>query len=403
MKQVNKQEVFFKDTAGNWFRNLVDLKDVYMRVHSAGTKYGSSADMLLSEMMANVLELIREGKVSLEKGLIITDYGCGRSKAANVVGKTLASNAKAISLMFAKGENLKTVMAFVAPLLKAENAIEVSGLNQVETYGTGTVTVQRFDIGIPEFSKTLENRADVVFCNDVFEHIPAVDLPAFIEALESTGKYIFASISLRDAVNYSPLEEALLKKGAQRVQDVPKNAIVLEKDACGAYIFSLHVSVFPKSEWQKILGSRWHLLPAQDYTACSAINFEPSDDYQAYKKDLIASVGFADFIAFPTPVGTRYESDPILFRRVAKMQPAKHVMKLKALEEYPDSAFKRSETAKSQAFLAFIGVKDRQLSSLPQDYLEKLYELERQSKAGELKNNQLIAQRAEMLISGKLI
>ena len=192
MKQTNKQTVFFKDAAGNWFRNQIDLKDVYMRVHSAGTKYGSSADMLLSEMTANVLELIREGKVSLEKGLIITDYGCGRSKAANVVGKTLASNAEAISCMFAKAESLKTVMAFVAPLLKAENAIKVSGLSQVETYGT--VTVQRFDIGIPEFSKTLENRADIVFCNDVFEHIPAVDLPAFIEALESTENSIVGNI-----------------------------------------------------------------------------------------------------------------------------------------------------------------------------------------------------------------
>lgn len=401
MKQTNKQTVFFKDAAGNWFRNQIDLKDVYMRVHSAGTKYGSSADMLLSEMTANVLELVREGRVSLEKSLILTDYGCGRSKAANVVGKTLANNAKEISRMFVEGETLKAVMAFVAPLLKAENAIEVSTLNQVEVYGD--VTVQRFDIGIPEFSGALENRADIVFCNDVFEHIPEVDLPAFIEALESTGKYIFASISLRDAVNYSPLEEALLKNGAQRVKNVPSDAIVLEKDASGAYIFSLHVSVFPKSKWEKILGNKWHLLSAQDYTACSAVNFEPSDDYQAYKKDLIASVGFADFIAFPTPVGTRYESDPILFRRVAKMQPAKHVMKLKALEEYPDSAFKRAETAKSEAFLAFIGVKGQQLSSLPEDYLEKLYELEKEAKAVEVKDDQLIAERAEKLIFNKMI
>ena len=405
MKQTNKQTVFFKDAAGNWFMNLIDLKDVYSRVHSLGTKYGSSADMLLSEMMANVLELAREKRIDLTNGLVITDYGCGRSKAANVVGKVLAEKASEVALMLQKGKTMSELMDILTPALQAENSIEVKTLSQIEVYND-LITVQRFDIGVKEFSTPLNNRADITFCNDVFEHIPKVDLPAFIADLEATGKYIFASISLRDAVNYSPLEEALVMDGARMVNAVPQDAIVLEKDASGAYIFSLHVSVLPKAVWQEILGNRWHLLPAQDYTACSAVNFEPSADYQAYKKELIAKVGFADFIAFPTPVGTRYESDPILFKRVAMMQPAKHIMKLQTLTEYPDSPFKAAETAKSANFLKYVGLQPDtdgvyRLSELPWDYLNKLYRLEKESKKGiEEKNNvnQMVQEQAEELI-----
>lgn len=409
MEQKNKQKVFFKDTAGNWWENQIDLKDVYTRVHGAGTKYGSSADMLLSEMMANVLELVREGRISLKTGLIITDYGCGRSKAANVVGKVLANNGEEISHMCAEGKRLSEVLDAVMPLLKAENALNVESISQVELYGS--ITVQRYDIGIPAFSKPLERRADVTFCNDVFEHIPEVDLPAFIEDLEATGEYIFASISLRDAVNYSPLEEALVMCGAKKVCKVPKDAIVLEKDKSGAYIFSLHVSVFKKAKWQKILGSKWNLLSAQDYTACSAMNFKPSDEYASYKRELIAKVGFADFIAFPTPVGTRYESDPILFRRVAMMQPAKHIMKLNALQEYSDdSLFKSRETAQSIIFLEYLGFSPKMsngvyhLGRSKKGWLRKLYKLERLAKktlkGGEnpQEADRIVAQNAEQIM-----
>ncbi|MBR2299711.1 MAG: hypothetical protein IJ870_03960 [Alphaproteobacteria bacterium] len=395
--QKNKQIVFFKDTAGNWWENQIDLKDVYTRIHSAGTKYGSSADMLLSEMMANVLELAKENRIDLKKEVVITDYGCGKSKAANVVGKTLANHAAKISGMFGKGKSLKQVMSFIAPLLKRENALPVEDLKQVETYGN--ITVQRYDIGVKAFSTPLSRYADVVFCNDVFEHIPEVDLPDFITALEASGKYIFASISLRDAVNYSPLEESLVMRGAKPCEEKPKGGIVLERDASGAYIFSLHVSVFPKAKWQEILGEKWHLLPAQDYTAVSAVNFLPSAKYQTYKKALIAKVGFADFIAFPTPVGTRYESDPILLRRVAMMQEEKHKMKLQALKEYPNGAFRRSEEEKSLAFLKFIGATPASCHG----YLEKLLELERVAKKMAREENpnptdELISQIAENII-----
>jgi len=409
MKQTNKQAVFFQDAAGNWFKNQIDLKDVYMRVHSAGTKYGSSADMLLSEMMANVLELLREGRISLSNGLVITDYGCGRSKSANVVGKVLAIKADEIEEMLESGCSMSEMMDCLTPVLRAENSIEVNTLRQIEVYND-LIKVQRYDLGIPEFSGRLKKHADVVFCNDVFEHIPQADLPAFVEDLENAGRYIFASISLRDAVNYSHLEESLVMKGARKVTDVPEDALILEKDETGAYIFSLHVSVLPKTLWQEILGDQWHLLPAQDYTACSAINFEPSADYQDYKKALIAEVGFADFIVFPTPVGTRYESDPILKRRVAMMQPSKHIMKLQTLKEYPESAFKASEKAKSEAFLRFVGLKpdcngEYHLADLPKDYLSKLYQLEKESKAiltgdeDTKTKDQMVSRKAEELIA----
>lgn len=385
MKQSNKQTVFFKDAEGQWWKNQIDLKEVYTNVHSAGNKYGSSADMLVCEMASNLMELVRVGKIDLSKGIIITDYGCGKSKAANVVARVLAFNADfVIEKLLEEGKPMSVVMDYLMPVLKQENAQKERLPEQVEIYND-IIKVQRFDIGIKEYSNPLPERADVVFCNDVFEHIPYEDLPAFVSDLQAAGRYIFASISLRDAVNYSPLKEEVVFKGAKKSSEPTKGAIILKQDPSGAYIFSLHVSVLSKATWQKILGKKWHLLPAQDYTACSAMNFQPSTDYQAYKKDLIAKVGFADFIAFPTPVRTRYESDPILFRRVAEMQPAKHIMKLAALEEYPDSPFKTAEMEKSESFLKFVGLKPAKngryyLSRLPKGYLKKLYKLEEKAK-----------------------
>lgn len=409
MKQSNKQTVFFKDAEGQWFKNQINLKKVYTNVHSAGTKYGSSADMLVYEMTANLLELIKEGKIDLKKGLTITDYGCGKSTAANVVGKVFASNRDfIIEKLIEEGVSLSEVMEYLMPVLKQVNSLKEKLPMQTELYDL--IKVQRFDIGIKEFSSPLKERADVVFCNDVFEHIPYEDLPAFVSDLQAAGRYIFASISLRDAVNYSPLKEEVVFKGAKKSSEPTKGAIILKQDPSGAYIFSLHVSVLPKATWQKILGKKWHLLTAQDYTACSAMNFQPSTDYQAYKKDLIAKVGFADFIAFPTPVRTRYESDPILFRRVAEMQPAKHVMKLATLEEYPESEFKTAEKEKSEAFLKFIGLKPAKngryhLSRLPKGYLKKLYKLEEKAKMVLFGNedtetaNREVAEIAEELIA----
>lgn len=112
--------------------------------------------------------------------------------------------------------------------------------------------------------------ADVVFCNDVFEHIPEPEIPAFINVLEESGKYIFASISLRDAVNYTAIPESLLLENAREVSS--PTGIVLTKDISGDYIFSLHISVLPKncpSFWTNYANSRSSakktVLPTRKY------------------------------------------------------------------------------------------------------------------------------------------
>ena len=350
MKQRNKQKVYFC-VGCHWYTKEISLKSVYERVHAEAFGYGSSADNLLAEMSLNLLNLARLGKVDL-KSFTVTDYGCGRSTAANTVGKIFSLVGKEVKARLSRGEGLLEVMEFIKPLLSKVNA-EKHVPEQIEKYGK--IVVQRYDIGIQEFSKPLEKKADVVFCNDVLEHIPEGDLPAFIEALQEVGEYIFASISLRDAVNYSAFLEEDLLEGAEAVEKPAKDGIVLEKNGAGDYIFSLHVSVFSEAKWQGILGIGWHLLPAQDYTAVSGVNFEPGTEFRNLKLSEIARTGFADFIPWPTPMGSKYEQDPLLFERTGEMQASKHRRKLEVLKNYPEGEFKTSEKAISVLWLDFIG------------------------------------------------
>ena len=382
--EKNLQKVSFK-LANQWYDSVIDLKSVYTSVHAGAKNYGSSANQLVSEMFANLLELAFQKKIDLTNTLLITDYGCGQSKASNVLAEVLANNAEKIASLMEKGVGINEILQDLSQEIKNADSAEVTEIiPRVTKYRH--IIVQRYDIGIPEYSIKPVNKADVVFCNDVLEHIPEHELPDFLTGLQEAGKYIFASISLRDAVNYMAIPESMLWENAQKV-DAP-SGIVLTKDVSGAYIFSLHVSVLPQSKWQEILGSQWTLLPAQDYTAVSAMNFAPSAKYQAEKRDLIAQVGFADFIPFPTKMGTRYEQDPILWRRTALMQPQKHIQKLNALEGHPESAFKAKEKQESLEFLSYIGAKISQkedgsweLEDMP-EFLDKLAELEKLSKAG---------------------
>lgn len=405
MKQTNAQQVFFQN-AGQWFTNFLDMNALYTDVHSATCGYGTSANNLVNEMMANLLDLVSKGCIDISQPFTITDYGCGQSKAANILASVVSLTHKAIMRMLASGASYGDILEILAPIIRSEDDKKVEHLDQITQYDH--ITVQRYDIGLPEFSTPLANKAEVVFCNDVFEHIPSADLPAFIEDLENAGKFVIASISLRDAVNYSKLPLKVLLNGAQPINEEPETGIILEKDASGAYIFSLHVSIMPQDKWQEVLGKKWALLPAQDYTACSAMNFEPSEEYKSYKRTLISQIGFADFIPFPTPVGSKYEQDPVLFMRTAKMQPQKHLYKLNALEHYADSEFKRNELAKTEAFLRFIGADVRknkesglwEFELLPPSYLVKLYSLERLSKATVISNDQAeVAKNADIIIA----
>ena len=102
------------------------------------------------------------------------------------------------------------------------------------------ITVQRYDLGIPEFSAKPTQRADVVFCNDVMEHIPEMELPNFIKELETAGKYVVASISLRDAVNYMAVSQKdLMAKACPLTQEPKQGGIVLKRqNSCNDFIFS---------------------------------------------------------------------------------------------------------------------------------------------------------------------
>ena len=398
MKQEqNLQKVSFQ-LSDQWYENTIDLKKVYTSVHSKAKAYGCSANQLITEMFANLLDLAFQKKIELTFPFIITDYGCGRSKAANVLAEVVSDNADRISTALQNGKSISEILQEISPEIKKADEKEITYLPPTRTYDS--ITVQRYDIGIPEYSARPNHKANVVFCNDVFEHIPEPEIPAFINVLEESGKYIFASISLRDAVNYTAIPESLLLENAREVSS--PTGIVLTKDISGDYIFSLHISVLPQSRWQELLGDRWTFLSAQDYTAVSVMNFQPSAEYMASKKELISKLGFADFIPFPTIIGSRYEKDPILWRRTALMQPSKHLQKLNALENYPDSAFKQKEMQESLDFFAFINAKIKkengvwQIEELP-EFLNKLRKLEELSKK-DCSSNQEVQQKAKNLI-----
>ena len=354
MKQNNIQRVYFC-AGGQWYTKEISLKHVYTRVHAEKEDYAMFGMDLAEEMMLNILYLAKQGMVDLN-GLIITDYGCGKAAASNAVGAALAG--ECVGNLISSGATLEEVMAFVRPMIVAPEKVPA----QIEHYGF--ITVQRYDIGVPRYSHPLEQKADVVFCNDVFEHIPSQDITAFIASLEDAGKYIFASISLRDAVNYVTFTEKELLEGAEVVTKPGENGIVLEKDNTGNFIFSLHVSVFTEAKWKGLLGHNWSLLPAQDYTAVSAVNFTPGEDYRSLKMAEIMKAGFADFIPWPTPIGSSYEGEPTLFMRTAKMQAFKHQRKLEVLKSYPDCEFKFTEGGISEAWLRFIGNDENSLKRL---------------------------------------
>ena len=378
--EKNLQKVNFKK-GNQWYESNIDLKEVYSSVHSSAKSYGSSANQLVNEMFANLLELAFQKKIELTSPFIITDYGCGQSKASNVLAEVVAANVEKIAVFLEKGKSINELLKEMSPEIKKADEKEISFLPAQSVYGQ--ILVQRYDIGISEYSARPEQKADVVFCNDVFGHIPKTEIPAFIAGLEEAGQYIFASISLRDAVNYMKIPKDMLWEKAQKI-DAP-SGIILTEDTSGDYIFSLHVSVLSQEQWQEILGKKWRLLPAQDYTAVSAMNFQPSAEYQSSKKELISQIGFADFIPFPTKLGSRYEQDKILWKRTALMQPQKHIQKLNALEGYPESTFKDKEKKESLDFLAFIGATVKKengvwkIEQMP-DFLDKLNQLEILSK-----------------------
>ena len=112
MEQKNKQEVFFLNN-GQWFKNSLDMKTLYTEVHSGAEKYGSSANKLVKEMIANLLDLARMGRIDLSEPFIITDYGCGQSKAANVLAQVISDTGVILMDMLNSGYNYASLLMYL--------------------------------------------------------------------------------------------------------------------------------------------------------------------------------------------------------------------------------------------------------------------------------------------------
>ena len=102
--EKNLQKVNFKK-GNQWYESNIDLKEVYSSVHSSAKSYGSSANQLVNEMFANLLELAFQKKIELTSPFIITDYGCGQSKASNVLAEVVAANVEKIAVFLEKGKS----------------------------------------------------------------------------------------------------------------------------------------------------------------------------------------------------------------------------------------------------------------------------------------------------------
>lgn len=122
MKQEqNLQKVSFQ-LSDQWYENTFDLKKVYTSVHKAKA-YGCSANQLITEMFANLLDLAFQKKIELTFPFIITDYGCGRSKAANVLAEVVSDNADRISTALQNGKSISEILQEISPEIKKENGV----------------------------------------------------------------------------------------------------------------------------------------------------------------------------------------------------------------------------------------------------------------------------------------
>ncbi|MBR2299713.1 MAG: hypothetical protein IJ870_03970 [Alphaproteobacteria bacterium] len=387
MEEKKLTTVFFQDTEGQWLKNQIDLKALQMKLPLVDTKSVKWPDVFVCEMMFNIFELVRQKHISFGSSLIITDIMGGKSNAANKVGCFWVANVDGFEVMLENGRTFDEVIDYALGELKDYNNVKMKLAEQITCYDYGkTVEVQNSDESIKAYAAPLLKKADIVFCNGLLAHTPAEDIPAVLDKIKNAGKYVFMTIPLRPSVGCVLLKEKELFNGAEVANQVPRGAVVLEKNEDGNYILPAHVLVLDQKQWQQLLGEEWVLLPSTDCTAVLAVNFTPSAEYVEQKKRIIAKYGFADFAPFPTLVKTPAEKNPILLRRTAAIQPLKHVMKLEALEAYPQSDFKARETSKSKALLEFAGLKPNssgiyQLEDIPKDGINKLLDAEAKAKS----------------------
>lgn len=386
MKEKKLTTVFFQDTEGHWLKNEIDLKTLQMKLQLVDTKSVKWPDAFVCEMMLNIFELVRQKHISFDSSFVITDIMGGKSNAANKVGCYWAANVDGFEVMLENGNTFDGVIDYALEELKSYNNVKMKPAEQITCYDYGkTITVQNYDERVKAYATPLLNKADIVFCNGLLAYTPVEDIPNLLDKIKNAGKYVFMTIPLRPSPGYVLLKGNELISGAMPAEQAPSGAVVLEKNENGDYILPAHVSVLDKKQWQQLLGEEWVLLPSTDCTAVLAVNFKPSAEYDELKKRIVAKYGFADFIPFPTLVKTPAEKNQLLLKRTAAIQPLKHLMKLEALEAYPQSDFKTRETAESKALLQFAGLKPNssgayRLEDMPKESIQKILDAEAKAK-----------------------
>ena len=384
------QKVAIPSIEGGYAENVVNLLTIYQKLIKG--QYGASAEYLQWEVLFNILNLARLGKIDIERFSIV-DYGCRRTTLVNVIAMTLSKVSRQVSIMLAKKLDLIEIMNFIEPTLSEISSQKWEHISQEEVYGS--IVARRYDASVPEFSAPLQEKSDIVICLDWFEHLPKRYLGAFVKELETIGRYLIGNVFLRPAVNYATFSKAALLKGAVWVKTPSEESILLEQEGEN-YLFPLHLTILKQEEWMKILGEGYFSLPGPDWTAFFVYNFYPGEDFKLLKEKAIERKGWVDYIPLPVRLFSKYEKEknPLLFEKVIRMQHLKWQLLLDTLKNYSPGFFRKLWEDQAKLWLAFIGDNE-------EEGVEKLYALEALSKEG-FNSDGEVAEMAQLIVEDYL-
>lgn len=334
----NNENLLLIKTPEGIFYNI-DLSKVYQEVHSTTKNYGASGNNFIDSVFLITLEKLQEKLKNPNEKITLLDYGCGKNMIANIIGSYISKNRTTISMSLLNGRNVNDIFLehenqIKEELKKFEEFAKLDNflIKQIENYNNN-VEVLRYDIGIKEYSKKIDEKADLIISLDVFEHVPAENFKEFLDnlykSLKNDGK-IIANISNRDAVNYCRLNKKILTKpiNQKSLNEKQKLSAKQTEIVNDNLLMSLHVNIHDQIYWKKILQD-WDILLSSDATASFAI-FDTEGklvdkNVKIYLyKDFIDN-GMVDLIQIPTERNSRYEKDPILHDRVIDIQLTKNI------------------------------------------------------------------------------
>ena len=119
----------------------------YRAIH-AKKDYGRSSEILIG--------IVQKHVYALPKITSILDFGCGRSRLVDWMGK----------------------------------------IHDAEVF--------RYDPAIPEFSEMPADKVDLVICTDVMEHIPEEDIDSILKRIKGLSENAYFNISCREADEVLP-------------------------------------------------------------------------------------------------------------------------------------------------------------------------------------------------------